>query len=151
MTTAGAVEPTRTMMAVERWTETEETALAKKHRGAATPEGMEAVARRVAALRRERGITQEEMAGLIGVSQPVYSDYERGMLRLHAEVIVRLAKILRVSTDQLLGVERSRRNGNAPIRNRRLLRRLQQIDRLSRRDQDAVMRTIDAFLTAKAR
>jgi hypothetical protein len=35
---------------------------------------------------------------------------------------------------------------NGTTKNRRLLRRLQQIDKLPKRDQDALIRTIDAFL-----
>jgi hypothetical protein len=34
-----------------------------------------------------------------------------------------------------------------PGKNRRLLRRLKELDQLPKRDQDAVMRTIDAFLS----
>ena len=57
-------------------------------RGAATVEGMESIAQRLARLRRESGITQEEMADRLGISQPIVSDYERGELRLHGELIV---------------------------------------------------------------
>lgn len=39
--------------------------------------------------------------------------------------------------------------GNGPIKNRRLYRQLQNIEKLPKRDQQAVLRTIDAFL-AKA-
>ncbi len=60
---------------------------------------------------------------------------------------MKLARILEVSTDEILGLEASRPS-RAP-RDRRLLRRLQDLDRLSKRDRDALMRTLDAFL-AKA-
>jgi hypothetical protein len=42
------------------------------------------------------------MAERLGVSQPVVSDYERGALRLHG---LKVAEILRVSADDLLGRE----------------------------------------------
>ncbi|MBM4258227.1 MAG: helix-turn-helix transcriptional regulator [Deltaproteobacteria bacterium] len=38
---------------------------------------------RVAQLRKERGLTQQELAERLGISQPVVSDYECGALRLH--------------------------------------------------------------------
>ncbi|MCG3146265.1 MAG: hypothetical protein HONDAALG_04164 [Gammaproteobacteria bacterium] len=96
-------------------------------------------------LRREKGITQAEMAKLLGVSQPIVSDYERGELRLHGELIVRLAEILGCSADELLGLRE--RKGTTGGGNRRMLRLLQQIELLPKRDQEALLRTIDAFLS----
>src|SRR3972149_4323972 len=88
----------------------EENALIKL-RGLATRKGMESIAERVARIRKERGITQEEMARLLKVSQPIVSDYERGELRLHGELIIELARILGVTTDEILGLERIKTNG----------------------------------------
>jgi transcriptional regulator with XRE-family HTH domain len=85
----------------------------------------------------------------LGVSQPIVSDYERGELRLHGELIVTLADLLGVSTDELLGRAARSPRGTA-VKNRRLLRRIQEIDRLPKRDQQALLRTIDAFLTRAA-
>lgn len=104
----------------------------------------ESIGQRITRLRKERGITQEELSDYLGVSQPVVSDYERGELRVHGELIVKLAKFLKVSADELLGLNSMKEVG-AP-KNRRLLRRLQQLDRLPKRDQEAVIRTMDAFL-----
>jgi transcriptional regulator with XRE-family HTH domain len=101
---------------------------------------------RLAALRRERGMTQVELAEQLGVAQPVLSDYERGELRLHGQLIIKLTGILKVSADELLGLEKAKDNGAVNNRNRRLLRRLQDLDRLPRRDQQALLRTIDAYL-----
>lgn len=100
---------------------------------------------RLAELRKEKGITQGELAERLGVSQPMISDYERGELRLHGELIVELAKILGVSADELLGIKTGKKNGS--IKNRRLARRLQSINQLPKRDQEALLRTIDAFVS----
>ncbi|MGH3086730.1 MAG: helix-turn-helix domain-containing protein [Gammaproteobacteria bacterium] len=108
----------------------------------------ETIGERLARLRRERGMTQVELAERLGVVQPVVSDYERGELRLHGQLIVELTKIIGVSANELLGLEESKSNGS--IKNRRLLRRIQELERLPRRDQQAILRTLDAFL-AKAR
>ncbi len=108
--------------------------------------GNEAVGRRLAMLRKDRGLTQKELAEILGVTQPLISDYERGALRLHGDLIVQLAEILGTTADEMLGLEKAavQRNG---AKNRRLLRRLQAIDQLPRRDQEALIRTIDAFLS----
>jgi transcriptional regulator with XRE-family HTH domain len=104
----------------------------------------ETIGQRLARLRRERGMTQVELAERLGVAQPVVSDYERGELRLHGQLIVQLSQILGVSSEELLGLTKPASNGT--IKNRRLLRRLQEIERLPRRDQQALLRTIDRFL-----
>lgn len=103
---------------------------------------------RLAQLRKEKGITQGELAKLLNISQPMVSDYERGELRLHGELILQLTRILSVSADELLGREKSPgRNGSGSIKNRRLLRQVQALDKLSKRDQQALLRTIELFLS----
>jgi transcriptional regulator with XRE-family HTH domain len=101
---------------------------------------------RVARLRREKGITQIELAEKLGVTQSVVSDYERDVLRLNSELIVQLTEILNVSADEILGLEKLTKR-EAVIKNRRLYRQLQGIDKLPKRDQEALFRTIDAFLS----
>jgi transcriptional regulator with XRE-family HTH domain len=121
--------------------------MARRARTKADREKDLALGRRIAALRKERGYTQTELADQVGAIQVVVSNYERGKLRPHPDMLVRLAKALRVSADELLGVQPASQNG-APV-SRRVLRRLQAIDQLPKRDQDALFRTIDAFLQAR--
>jgi transcriptional regulator with XRE-family HTH domain len=121
--------------------------MARKPRSKAEKAKDLALGQRVAALRRERGTTQTELAEQLGTTQGIISDYECGKLRPHADMIVRLAKALRVSTDEVLGVKPPSKNG-ATV-SRRVLRRLTAIDGLPKRDQDALFRTIDAFLQAR--
>jgi transcriptional regulator with XRE-family HTH domain len=121
--------------------------MARRARTKADREKDLALGRRIAALRKERGYTQTELADRVGAIQVVVSNYERGKLRPHPDMLVRLANALRVSADELLGVQPPSQNG-APV-SRRVLRRLQAIDRLPKRDQDALFRTIDAFLQAR--
>ena len=104
----------------------------------------EAIGERLSRFRRERGITQIELAEMLGIAQPMISGYERGQLRLHGELIVELTRILGVTADELLGLEES--GMQSPVKNKRLLRKLRELDSLPRRDQDALLRTIDAFL-----
>ena len=105
---------------------------------------------RLAQLRKDRGFTQMELAEKVGMIQALISDYELGKLRPYADVVARLASVLGVSVDELMGLApSSKKNGTGP--NRRFLRRLQAIDSLPKRDQDALLRTIDAFLAARER
>ena len=60
-------------------------------------------------------------------------------------MLLRFSKALDVSADEILGIKTKPSNGGS-VKNRRLLRRLSHIDKLSKRDQEALLRTIDAFL-----
>ena len=106
----------------------------------------EPIGERLALLRKERGITQVELASQLGVPQANISRYEHAQLRLHGSLIVQAAQILGVTADELLGLTPVKANG---VHNRQIARRLRMIDRLNRRDQQALLRTINAYL-AKA-
>ena len=106
----------------------------------------ETLGARIAQLRKDRGMTQAELAERLEVSQPVVSDYENDVIRIPADVVVQLAEILGVSADAILGLTNEAKK-NGTIKNRRLLRQVQAMDKLSKRDQQALLRTIEAFLS----
>lgn len=47
--------------------------------------------RRIRDLREDRDLTQREMGEILLCSQRVYSDYERGVLDIPTEILIRLA------------------------------------------------------------
>jgi transcriptional regulator with XRE-family HTH domain len=102
------------------------------------------IGERVRALRLERGLPQVELARLLGVHQTNISAMERGTRALTIHQILKLSRVLKVSTDEILTGTKTRTNGQV---DRRFLRRLQKIDRLSKRDKQSLLGTIDAFLS----
>ncbi len=56
-------------------------------------------------LRRQKNLTQKQLAELVGVQNSIISFYEVGERVPSVEMIIRLSRVLRVSTDYLLGVE----------------------------------------------
>ena len=56
---------------------------------------------RLERIRRERGFPQVELAERTGLVQTLVSGYERGKLRLNADMILRFAAALEVSTEDL--------------------------------------------------
>ena len=107
----------------------------------------ETIGNRIARLRKDKGMTQKELAEALGVSQPAVSDYENDAIGLESTRIVQLAQILGVSADEILGLEKAIKATSAGMGNRRLYRQLQSIDKLPKRDQEALLRTIDTFLS----
>lgn len=62
---------------------------------------------RLRQLRKERNLTQKELANLIGVKNSVISFYEVGDRTPSLEVLIKLSKALHISTDKLLGIDKS--------------------------------------------
>lgn len=58
---------------------------------------------RLKKLRKDAGLTQVDVAEKLGVSQPAYASWERGIKKPTQENLVKLSKILYVSVDYLLG------------------------------------------------
>jgi transcriptional regulator with XRE-family HTH domain len=112
-------------------------------------EAAEALGRRIATLRKDKEITQVQLAEMLGISQPVISQYELGRLRPPHDFILRFAEALHVSTDLIFGLQKTPKARDAEVLDRRFVRRLKLVQGLPRRDQDALLRTIDAFLTAR--
>jgi transcriptional regulator with XRE-family HTH domain len=105
----------------------------------------ESIGERLTRIRKERGFTQVELASKIGIIQSLVSSYESSALKLSAEMAVRFAQALGVSTDDLLMPPKKKAsNGKQP--SRKILRRLEQIESLPRTQQIAVLKTIDNAL-----
>jgi transcriptional regulator with XRE-family HTH domain len=121
--------------------------MARKARSATEKKADVILGQRIAGLRKERGYTQVELAEKMDIIQTIISDYERGKLRPHPEMLAKLATVLQVSADQILGLTPPQKNSSTV--NRRFLRRLHLVDKLPLRDQEALLRTIDAFLEAR--
>lgn len=58
---------------------------------------------RLKKLRKDAGLTQVDVAEKLGISQPAYASWERGIKKPTQENLVKLSKILYVSVDFLLG------------------------------------------------
>ena len=67
-----------------------------------------AFSNRITALRKERGLSQKEVAMSLGVSQALLSHYEKGVRECGLEFVVRCAEYFGVTTDYLLGKDDSR-------------------------------------------
>lgn len=60
---------------------------------------------RLKTLRIKKKLTQQQLAGLLGLTKSVISAYENGLRYPAYDVLIKIARIFKVSTDFLLGVE----------------------------------------------
>lgn len=58
---------------------------------------------RLAELRKKRGLTQQQIADELSVNRVTYTNWEKGNREPNLENVVKLAHILDVTTDDLLG------------------------------------------------
>jgi transcriptional regulator with XRE-family HTH domain len=109
---------------------------------------------RLVGLRQQRRLTQVQLAEATGLTQRAISYWETMPGYPAAPAIVALAKALRVSSDELLGIKplpRSAAAVQAP-EEKRLWKKLKLVAALPERDQRAVLRLIDsAALATQAR
>jgi len=59
---------------------------------------------RLAELRKKRGLTQQQIADELSVNRVTYTNWEKGNREPNLENVVKLAHILDVTTDDLLGM-----------------------------------------------
>lgn len=65
------------------------------------------VAERIKYLREQKGMTQADLAKQLGITRSSVNAWEMGISVPSTQYIVELSNIFKVSTDYLLGVERS--------------------------------------------
>ena len=59
---------------------------------------------RIRDLREDADLNQTQMAEILGVSQTTYSRYERGVLDIPTDILIKLAAFHKTSVDYLLGL-----------------------------------------------
>lgn len=59
---------------------------------------------RIRDLREDHDLTQEEVAKILCVKQATYSRYERGVLDIPTDILIKLAAFHKTSVDYLLGL-----------------------------------------------
>lgn len=62
---------------------------------------------RLRQLRDSRGLSQAQIAKLLGIAAQTYSTYETGRTDINTDQLIALAKFYSVSTDYILGIDDS--------------------------------------------
>ena len=101
-------------------------------------------AERLRLLREARQLTQTRLAELIEVDPRAYNRWERGTIAPHLDTLIRIADVLQVSLDELVG--RKPLSTESRIRNHSLNALWQQADTLPDQEQQALILVIDSFV-----
>ena len=97
----------------------------------------------LARLRKERGLTQYEFADLLGISRNLVLHYERNCANPTMDFVVKAAKVLDTSTDELIGLSRSAaKRGPSP----KVSRLAERISALPKGKQTVVLDMIESYV-----
>lgn len=99
---------------------------------------------RLRELRSSRNLTQTRLAELLSVNPRVYNRWEQGVSVPHIDTVVKIADILQVNLDELLG--RAPIISKPVVRNPKLMEMYQELDHLSDEEQQAVIVLIDSLI-----
>jgi len=106
---------------------------------------MDAFSGRLRNLRSQKGLSQVQMADLVETTPRVYNRWERGTALPRLDAVVKIADILQVSLDELVGRVEPKPPQIA-VRNPKLHAMYRQLDRLTPEDQQAAIVLLDSLL-----
>ena len=99
---------------------------------------------RIAELRKELGLTQQQLADALETTQQQVASYESARLRVPASMLPRLARVLGVTLEMLIGEEprQAAKRGPTP----KLQQQLERLSSLPKPKQRAIMQVLEAML-----
>jgi len=98
------------------------------------------------AIRKRRGLTQKELAERIGLTREAVAAYEAGRIHLIDTTILDIAENLRVSANQILGLEQ--KSSDTAIISRRWAKRIAVIESLPEPVKKHILRVLDDVIKA---
>lgn len=107
---------------------------------------------RLRRLREGRGFTQRELAEAAETSQRMIAYYETHSGTPAGPVLLKLARSLKVSPDELIGLKAEERTAEpSSPQNLRLWRKLKRVEKLPAAQRRTVVQLIDALVEGEAR
>ena len=101
--------------------------------------------KKITKFRKEQNLTQSEIAKKLNVTQQLIATYESGKRRLPILALFKIADILNVGADELLGIKSNK--GPHP----KILKRLEEILKLPLNKQKVVLELLDSFIKSNTK
>jgi transcriptional regulator with XRE-family HTH domain len=100
--------------------------------------------RRIKQLRKDKQLTQKQLAKEIGSSPGQLNKYESGLNTPPVDKLLMLAEVFECSLDYLIAGQNI---GEAPVSSQRLAMRFKQLDELTTDEKEVVIKMLDAMIT----
>jgi len=101
---------------------------------------------RLHALREQAGLSQQQLAEKLGITQAAYAWWERNPVALRPDQLQKLAATLNISVEELMGTAPGKKRGSGPVGKAR--RMFEEVSSLPRDRQQHVLRVVGDLLKA---
>ena len=99
---------------------------------------------KLVATREVVGLSQQQVADALGITQHAYAYWERHPVALKPEQLSKLASVLHVNIDELIGENGNKKKGSGPSGKARRL--FEAVSRLPRRQQEKIFSILEPFI-----
>ena len=100
---------------------------------------------RIKALRKEQNIPQIKLANQAGISKSQINRYENKGIQPQADILNKIAKILKTSVDYLINGDTDEKAKNT-LKNVNLLQKFTEMEQLPEKEQGVLLNVISAYL-----
>ena len=97
---------------------------------------------RIVQIRKEKGLSQDQLAKQLGATPTTIGRYERDEVKPSVDMAVKIAEVLEVSMDYLVG------RAESDFKDKKMIDRLNTILKLEKTDKDNIIYTIDSLIKA---
>jgi transcriptional regulator with XRE-family HTH domain len=101
---------------------------------------------RLRALREAAGLSQQQVADKLDMTQTAYAWWERNPVALRPEQLQSLAAALNVTVEELMGTAASKKRGAGPVGKARQI--FERVSQLPRATQQRILANVEDALTA---
>ncbi|MFY9570228.1 MAG: helix-turn-helix transcriptional regulator [Blastocatellia bacterium] len=102
---------------------------------------------RLYTLRQQAGLSQQQLADRLGISQRAYAHWERNPVALRPDQLLGVTEALNVSVEELVGNSASKKRGTGPAGRMRQL--FEAASKLPRSKQQKIAAVVEAFIVAQ--
>ena len=106
---------------------------------------MSELGKRIQELRKQNGLTQQELAGRVQISHPQIVRYETKGVQPPADVLARIADVFDVSIDFLVNGDKSQR-AQQTIKDAELIKNFKELDQLPEEEKKSILKVLNALI-----
>ena len=106
---------------------------------------MPELGKRIQELRKQNGLTQQELAGKVQISHPQIVRYETKGVQPPADVLARIADVFDVSIDFLVNGDKSQK-AQQTIKDAELIKNFKELDQLPEDEKKSILKVINALI-----
>jgi transcriptional regulator with XRE-family HTH domain len=103
---------------------------------------------RLYSIRQQAGLSQQQLAAQLGISQRAYAHWERNPVALRPEQLLKLAAVLNISVEELVSNNTATNRGRGPTGRMRQL--FEAASKLPRSQQQKIAAVVEAFVAQHA-